>query len=452
MIRTVICVAILAALFVSPVTRAQAGPAVPPAAAANSGQAGATALPAAPLNLTLPQAEQVALKNHPRLQEAKLSAAVAGEVVTEVRSAYYPTISANFTGVMAEADSRIAAGALNNPIIYDRYSNGLELDQLVTDFGRTHNLVASSRLKAQAAQSGVEITRADVLLQVDSAYFSVLRSLAVLNVAQQTVQERQTVVEQVSTLTANKLKSGLDLSFAQVTLSQAELLLTQATNDLQSSYADLSTALGYADQQSFNLAEEAEPAEPLSDVGQAVTTALQNRPELAQQGYDVEAAKRFATAERDLYFPTLSLLGDAGITPYRQDELLDRYAAVGFNLNLPIFEGHLFGARRAAAELQAQGETQALRDLKDRIVRDVRRAWLNANTAYQNLNLTAELLAQADKALDLSQARYKLGLSSIVELSQAQLNDADARIQQATAKYDYQAQVSALRYQEGLLR
>jgi len=440
MMRTAICGAIFAALFVPPTTLAQTGTTVTSPASATS------------LNLTLQQAEQIALKNHPRLQEAQLSAAAAGELTTEVRSAYYPTISANFTGVVAESDSRIAAGALNNPIIYNRYSNGLELDQLVTDFGRTHNLVASARLKAQAARSGVQVTHADVLLEVDTAYFSVLRSQAVLNVARQTVQERQTVVDQVSTLTANKLKSGLDLSFAQVTLSQAQLLLTQATNDLQSSYADLSTALGNANQQTFTLAEEPGPVEPLSDVQQTIAEALQNRPELAQQGFDVDAAKRFAIAERDLYFPTLSVLGDAGITPYRQDPLTDRYAAAGFNLNLPIFEGHLFGARRAEADLRAQGESQALRDLKDRIVRDVRRAWLNANNAYQNLDLTAQLLAQADKALDLSQARYKLGLSSIVELSQAQLNDAEARIQQATAKYNYQAQLSALRYQEGLLR
>ena len=59
------------------------------------------------------------------------------------------------------------------------------------------------------------------------------------------------------------------------------------------------------------------------------------------------------------------------------------------------------------------------------------------------------MLQQAQKSLDLAQARYKLGLSSIVELSQAQLNETSAEIAQASAKYDYQSQTAILNYQIG---
>jgi outer membrane protein len=402
-------------------------------------------------HLTLAQAEEIAIQNHPQLKQSRLIAVAAGEVTTQLRAAYYPTVTGNFTGVEAESNSRITAGSLNNPIIYDRYANGLEVSQLVTDFGRTHNLVASANLQARAAQAGVQVSLEDVLLGVDSAYFAVLRAQAVLKVAQQTADERQVVVNQVTALTSNRLKSGLDLSFAQVNLSQARLLLTSAQNDVQSSYADLAMALGYSNHQSFDLADETAGDLSLPDIEEAVARALESRPELAQQQYNVEAAKRFATAERDLYFPTLNLLGVAGLTPYGQDQLANRYAAAGFNLSLPIFEGHLFGARRAEANFRAQGQDQQLQVMRDQVVRDVKHAWLNANTARQNLDLTAQLVAQADKALNLAQERYKLGLSSIVELSQAQLNDAQAQIQAVTAKYDYRTSIAQLRYQEGIL-
>jgi outer membrane protein len=79
-------------------------------------------------------------------------------------------------------------------------------------------------------------------------------------------------------------------------------------------------------------------------------------------------------------------------------------------------------------------------------------AWFSANTAFQNLALTTQVLDQANEALDLAQARYKLGLGNIVELSQAQLNQTKASIDQAAAKYDYAAQFSGLLYQEGALR
>lgn len=84
-------------------------------------------------------------------------------------------------------------------------------------------------------------------------------------------------------------------------------------------------------------------------------------------------------------------------------------------------------------------------------MRDVRKSWLDSNSAFDRLSVTQQLLDQATKALDLARARYKLGLSSIIELSQAQLNLTQAEIEQTSAKYDYESQISALHYQEGLL-
>ena len=139
----------------------------------------------------------------------------------------------------AENDSRIAAGALNNPIIYDRFADGVTVEQLVTDFGRTHELVKSANLHAKAQEENVTTSRADVLLQVDAAYFNALKAQAVLRVAQETVKDRQLVSDQVTEMEKNKLKSGLDVSFANVDLAQAQLLLVQAQNDLQASYAEL---------------------------------------------------------------------------------------------------------------------------------------------------------------------------------------------------------------------
>jgi outer membrane protein len=84
-------------------------------------------------------------------------------------------------------------------------------------------------------------------------------------------------------------------------------------------------------------------------------------------------------------------------------------------VNIPIFNGHLFSALHNEASFRAQAESQYLRDLQNQIVRDVQTAWLNANSAYQRLSVTDRPLQQANKALDLAQSRYRLGLSSIIE-------------------------------------
>ncbi len=402
--------------------------------------------------LTLKDAEKIALQNHPQIRAAEFVASAAKAVTTEFRSAYFPLLFGSLTGVEAEHGSRIAAGGLSNPIIFNRYANGITAGQLITDFGRTENLVHSSDLRAQAVQQNVTATRADVLLHADLAFFSVQRAQAVLRVAQETVKARQTVADQVTALAQSKLKSGLDVSFANVNLAEAKLLLVQAQNDLQASFAELSAALGYTDDRRFELEDEPLPSSPPPDLSHVVDEAFHERPDLAGRRLDVDAAHSFARAERDLWFPTISLVGSAGLIPYRQVTLPTRYAAAGVNVNIPIFNGRLFSARRAEADFRAQAEDQQLKDLQNGVARDVRVAWLKANTAYQRLDLTTQLLNEATEALHLAQARYDLGLSSIVELSQAQLNETEAELEQARAKYDYQSQLAALNYQMGLLR
>lgn len=408
--------------------------------------------PAAAQSLTLQDAEKIAIQNHPQIQAASYLATAAKAQVTEARSDYYPHAYGSVTGVKAENNSRVAAGALNNPIIFSRFADGVTVQQLVTDFGRTHELVKSSELHAKAQEENVTTTRADVLLQVDAAYYGVLKAQAVLQVAEETVKDRQLVSDQITALEKNKLKSGLDVSFANVDLAQAQLLLVQAQNDLQASLAELSAALGYSDQRTFQLAEQPLPPAPPADLPTLIAQAIRNRPELVSRRLEVNSAQSYATAERDLWFPTLSAVGTAGLTPYRQDTLGSRYAAAGFNVNIPIFNGRQFNALHAEANAEANAQQQFLRDLQDAIVRDVRKAWLNANSGYQRLALTDQLLNQANQALNLAQARYKLGLSSIIELSQSQLNETQAEIAQASAKYDYAAQLSALNYQIGALQ
>jgi outer membrane protein len=237
-----------------------------------------------------------------------------------------------------------------------------------------------------------------------------------------------------------------------VDLAQAQLLLIQSQNDVQASFAEFSSALGYEDQRIFQLADEPLPPAPDADVSPLLKEALQNRPELIRQDLDVKAAQSFATAERDLWFPTISAAGAAGMIPYRQDTLASRYAAAGFNVNIPIFNGKLFNARRTEAGSRAKAQQQFLRDLQDRIVRDVRTAWLNAGSAFQRLAVTDQLLSEATQAFDLAQSRYGLGLSSIVELSQAQLNMTQAEITKVSAQYEYESQIAVLNYQLGRMR
>src|SRR5579859_8003630 len=116
--------------------------------------------------LTLQQAEEMALRNHPQVQAAQNEVNYANQQIVETRSAYFPAVSADLTGSQANNGARIGAGYLTDSRLFDRYGNGVTINQLITDVGRTSNLVASSRLQAQAGQQNLQATRNDVLLAV----------------------------------------------------------------------------------------------------------------------------------------------------------------------------------------------------------------------------------------------------------------------------------------------
>jgi outer membrane protein len=402
--------------------------------------------------LTRLQAEQMALKNNPRISVAALIALAQKQVVRETRSGELPSLYGNGTGVGAEEASRISSGALTASRLLNHVGAGVQLNQLITDFGRTPNLVASSSLQAKAATQSAEATREDIVFASDLAFYNALEAQATLQVANSTVNERQSVTDQVDALTASKLKSTLDQSFAQVNLSQAKLLVLDSQNQANAAMASLNDILGTTTDHHYQLVDDLALPAPIADSAEAVIAlALQQRPDLKAQQLTHDADVRFSRAQHELLLPTISAAGVVGVTPVGSPTYFpqDWYGAAGVNVSIPIFNGFKFHAEAAEADLRAKASNEQSRQLTVRIVRDVRTAWLTAITAQQRMSVTAELVKEANTALDLAQTRYQLGLSSIVELSQAQLQQTQAQIADANARFEYEADLATLRFQSG---
>src|SRR6201987_4143690 len=228
------------------------------------------------MRLTRTQAEQLALKNNPRISVGHLLALAQHQVYRETRSAELPTFNRAVTAVAANEGSRIGAGALNAPRLLEHSGAGVTLNQLLTDFGRTVNLISYSKLLEKAQNANALATEEDIVLATDQAFYNVLEAQALLRVAQQTVSTRQSVQHQVDELTKNKLKSNLDLSFAEVNLSQAKLLQLDAENNVNSTIAALTAVLGFDKQVNYELTEEEAqlPSPPPPDVDVLISTAL----------------------------------------------------------------------------------------------------------------------------------------------------------------------------------
>ena len=297
--------------------------------------------------LTLQQAEAIALKNNPQITIGKLRALAAQQYVREARSALLPNAYLSLTAVDSNPGSRITAGFLNNPALYPRAAGGASVTQLVTDFGRTTNLLSSSEYGAKAEDQNAAATRADILLVVDQAFYNSLETKALVTVAEETVRARQTLVDKVQALTNAKLKSEIDLSFSKVDLARGKLLLLEAQNNYQ-------TSLGSA----FcnpRLSRRAEfPAcrrDQLRSLSRTPTSLLSfNKPSNSVPKSKLcnsrsSPRKNSAAPSTISVRPTVNALGVVGQAPVRDNHIESWYGAVGVNINIPVFNGFLYNAR-----------------------------------------------------------------------------------------------------------
>lgn len=403
--------------------------------------------------LTLARAEEAALTRQPRLLAAQLRARAVEQRVGQVRSGYFPTIAFNATGVrVAAAGTSTAAGNITTSAVSDRFAYGGSLTQMVTDFGRTSALVGSARYAADAQKDAETLTRAQVRLNVREAYYAVLGAEAVLRAAQAAQANRGLIVRQLTALAQSELRSTLDVNFAKVLLSEADLAVVRAESSTEQQRARLATAMGQQPPITAKLVDVPVGGEALASTSEELQAQAQTqRADLNAVHAQQNGAQQFAMAEKKLSYPTLNVLAAAGQIPYHDHTLRDDYAAVGFNLSIPVFNGGLFASRRSEAEFEATARTHDLQQMKLEVSEQTRDAWYRADEAYRSLQVTAKLVAQSKEALRLAQDRYDAGLGSIVELNEAQLNETSAEITSADATYSYLARRAELDFATGNL-
>ena len=404
--------------------------------------------------LTLAQAEATALANQPRMLAAQLRGHASAEKVRETKSGFFPTINFNATGVqVADTGTSTAAGNITTSSISDRFAYGGSLTQLVTDFGRTSALVGSARFTAEAQNDLATLTRAQVRLNVRTGYYETLGAEAVLRAALAAQANRRLISRQISALAQSELKSTLDVNFAKVLESEAELAVVRAQSAVARQRAQLATAMGLQQPVTAVLSDVAPHQDkslpPAPD--DLLNEAQSQRADLSAAQAQQHAASEFALSEKRLSYPTLNVLASAGQIPYRDHTLHDDYAAAGFNLSIPVFNGGLFAARRNEAEQEAGAREHDVQQLKLEVGEQVRDAWYSADEAYRSIDVTGRLLAQSKEALRLAQDRYEAGLGSIVELNEAQLNETSAEIAAADATYTYLMRRAQLDFAAGLL-
>ncbi len=407
--------------------------------------------------ITRSQAETLALKNNPRITASNLLALADGQVTRQTRSNELPQAYGQITAEKAEDDSRIGAGSLTDSHLFTHAGVGGTFSQLLTDFGHSRSLVATNQLQQKAQDKTTIATQQDVLMATDAAFYRLLNAQSLLQVAKATVAARSETQKLTSALTKSALKSDLDLNIASADVSQSQLLQLDAENAVASASAVLAAVLAASPDTVYTAVEDsvsAPPPPPAPGSSAALNVEAQKqRPDLQSLQLNAQAYQKFARAQQLQHLPTITAIATGGITPVAPDNIFipKWYAAGGVNLSIPFFTGFRIDAQAEEARLRQKATEKQAQELSNTIARDVRVAVLNAQTAFRRIAVADQFRSQAAQALALAQTRYKLGLSSIVELSQAQLQSTQAAVTAVNARYDYFLALRSLDYARGEL-
>jgi outer membrane protein len=158
--------------------------------------------------LTLPEAEEMAIRNHPRIRASLLSADVAREGIVQAKAPLRPFLTANVTGSLADHQSRISAGTINASGLFTRFAAGFGVTQTLYDFGRTSSLVKTAESRVAALSENAVAVRAEFKLEVRRAYYSALLAQSAVRVAEQTFNARRVVLKRAALDTRCRLCGG----------------------------------------------------------------------------------------------------------------------------------------------------------------------------------------------------------------------------------------------------
>ncbi len=404
--------------------------------------------------LTLQEAIQTALRIHPALQSSEFAVQGAEARAKQAESSYYPQIG----GAAIQTNGSVRTNALFSPsgslIEPNRsdFSVGVSARQTVYDFGQTFSKVDAQRSDRARFEKDTVARRMEVVLGVERAYFSVLKRKRLVEIAEQTVRERGVLKLQIEVLYRNQLKSKLDLGLIQVQLSDAEYLVIRARNDLIVAFAELNNAMGVEGSAMYSLEDLPVAVEPPRALDALVGEAMDRRPELLALKERVRTAEHRIRAASNANFPTIQVIGSAGDTEHisnRPNLQEGGWWAVGGVVSVPLFTGFLIQNQVAEATAQ-QRETQAVYlTAAQNVQLQVKDSFLDLVTLTQQIKVAEEQVAIAREALSLASQRYKLGLSSIVEVTQSEVAVTAAETRLAETQYDAKIAEARLRYAVG---
>jgi outer membrane protein len=389
--------------------------------------------------LTLQRAIDIALKNQPSILAGQSTIRANEATIGQARANYYPQLTASGSySKISPATSGIGTGTAGK---YDQYSSSVGLSQTIFDFGKTPTQVRINSLNTESSRFDLDNTLDTVVFNVKQAFYNVLQTQRIRDVAVESVKQFQQHLDQAQGFYGVGTKSKIDVTKAEVDLSNARLNLIKAENQVRLSRVTLNNAMGISDVQDYNLEDNLFYTKYGLLFEEALSKVYNQRPDLQSLIKRKEAAKSSIDLARKGYFPVLS--GNANYAYSGNNSSvgtgfpLNNNWNYGVSISIPIFSG--FDTKYKVAQAQANYDTITANEqsLRLDVYSQLQQAYLSLRQADESILTSEVAVRQAKENVELATGRYQAGVGSPLEVTDALVSLNNAQVAYTQALTDY---------------
>jgi outer membrane protein len=399
-------------------------------------------------SLNLKEAIGIALKMHPSVKQFQETVTAAQAGIGVSRAALLPQVNFQSDYFYGNAFARSARGTAEitapgavsqsigiTPQTSNFYIHRFAVNQLLYDFGKTPNLVAGSRASFNQAREDYSNTRQQVVLDARTAYFGLLAAQRALKVQEDTVIQNQDLVKQAQGFYQVGLKAKIDVTKAEANLYDAEAGLIKAKNAVDLARVTLMNALGLKAFPYTKVEDVLEVTYEVPSLSELKAQAMQQRPDLLKNRYQQDFNQAALKVAQAGYYPAFTSTAAYGWQG--ADYPLPSNWWVGAGVTFPLFEGWstTYNVQQAKANIRS---TEANAEVvRQNIVKEVEQAYLDLIASRELIRATAKAREAAQENWRLAQGRYKAGVGTIIEVTDAQVQFSQADLKFVQALYDY---------------
>ncbi len=400
--------------------------------------------------LSLQQTMEIALKEHPSLKQSREKVTAAKYQIGSARAAYLPQVTYTYNVYWGNAFPATSGAVSGGPpglgsslggATTDFYVNRFSLSQLIYDFGKTPGQINQSRAAFHQTEEDYAGNRQQVVLDARTAYFGYLAAQRARKVTEETVRQNQELVKQAQGFYQVGLKAKIDVTKAEANLYNAEADLIKAKNAVDLAKVTLMTAMGLQTFPYAGVEDVMEVTPKPQSLAELKAQALNRRPEIVRNRYQQDFDKAAIRVARAGWFPTVSSLAAYGWSapdsPFGSTAFDNKSWWVGAGVTLPLFDGLLTYNNVRTANANSRATLADAELLSQNINKEVEQRYLDLTAAWELIRATKKALEAARENYRLAQGRYQVGVGSIIEVTDAQVQFFQADLKFVRALYDY---------------